>query len=426
MSEQANFLVQLMSAGDCSEQVPDIKRVKWMSEHLQQLGCRCDYQVFADTANLYAEIGSRDAKKTLCFCGHCDVVPARNWTRNPAGEIVGDRVYGRGAVDMLGGVAGWFFALKTVANENTRQHGKLLQDVRITTLLTGDEEGAGTHGTQEMVEYLFNRGEKIDACIVGEPTSDYQQFGDYSEDIDDHKLDGLCYSRGGSLHFWVTVKGKSGHVAYVGEFDNPITKAVNLCDKLKQIDFAEFGKMTNLEIVSFHASNNTENVILDDVKIHGNVRFFVDTRELGEDIMKKKICVPDEANITGHIMFDARMGCDILQQKIQAVIDDVCGQNCDVKYQCDRFGYATDQSDDFIQLAMSCMKEYNDATKLVITRGCTDGEYMAKIAKSVCEIGLKCKMMHKIDEYTTIQDLEALTGIYTAIIKKFIQTNKSK
>ena len=407
----ADFLVDLMSAGGHSEQVPDVCRTKWITERLQDLGCDCDYKIFKDTANVYATFGNKSAKKTICFCGHCDVVPARNWTKNPSGEIIGDKVYGRGAVDMLGGIASWFYALKAIKEIDGKNDGQILRNIKITTLLTGDEEGAGTHGTEEMVKYLLNKGEKVDICIVGEPTSDYRQFGDYSENIDDHKLDGLCYSRGGSFHFWIKVKGKSGHIAYVGEFDNPITKAVKLCEALKKIDFQEFGKMTNLEIVEFSAVNHTDNVILDDLKLHGNVRFFNDP--------DKKVVVPKDAKLVGNAMFDSRIGKELVQQKIQAVCDEILGNAYEARYQCDRVGYATSTENDFLQLAMRCMKKYNQNSKFVITRGCTDGEFMTRMSKTVCEIGLKCKMMHKIDEYTTIQDLNDLTSIYTNIIKEY-------
>ena len=414
MSNVADFLVNLMQAGDCEEQVPDVRRVQWITKQLEKIGCNCDYQFFTDTANVYAEIGDKYASRSLCFCGHCDVVLAKKWTKNPSGEIVGDRVYGRGAVDMLGAVACWYEAMRKILEEDKFNGKKLLNNVRISMLLTGDEEGAGTHGTNEMVDYLQTKSIKIDACIVGEPTSDYRQFGDYSENIDNHKLDGVCYSRGGSFHFWIKVKGKSGHIAYVGEFDNPITKAVKLCDRLKQLTFDEFDKMTNLEIVEFKATNDTDNVILDQVKIHGNIRFFNDP--------SKKVVIPETATLIGTVMFDARLGEQILRDKIENVCKNILGNDYEVRYQCDRVGYATKQDDAFLQLVMSCMQSYNDKSKFVITRGCTDGEYMTKIAKRVCELGLKCKMMHKVDEYTTLQDLEDLTTLYYNIIKKYITT----
>ena len=390
MSEIADFLINLISAGKFEDsQKPDIERTKWVSEKLKSIGCECDFKIFDDTANVCATIGNKNAKKSLCFCGHCDVVPARNWTKKISGEIIGNRVYGRGAVDMLGEIACWFFALKCL-----KEKSELLNNIKIITLLTGDEEGAGINGTDKMVKYLVNKGENIDACIVGEPTSDYYDLKSH-KDVDNCKLNGLCYSRGGSFHFWITVKGKSGHVAYTGEFDNPITKAVRLCDRLKKISFTEFDeKMTNLEIVEFNAVNNTDNVILDDVKIHGNVRFFCNKNR----------------NIDYY---------NIIKQKIENECQAVLFDRYNARYQCDRCGYTTDVNDDFLQLAMSCFKRYNNESKFVVVRACTDGEYMTKICKSVCEIGLKCKMMHQIDEYTTIEDLNDLTNLYKEIITEY-------
>ena len=388
MSEIAEFLINLMSAGEHNEQVPDINRTRWMSEKLKKNGCDCDFQIFQDTANVYAVIGDKNATKTLAFCGHCDVVPAQNWTKNPNGEIVEKninnkkmkKVYGRGAVDMLGGVASWYCALKSIDRNK-------LKNVKITTILTGDEEGAGTHGTKEMVDYLDKKGIKIDACIVGEPTSDYKKQS--TENIDDNKLNGVCYGRGGSFHFWIKVKGKSGHIAYVGEFDNPITRAVKICNALKKIKFNE---LTNLEISDFEAKNNTANVILDDVLFRGNIRF--------SNIKPEKI-----------------------KEKIVKICEKYAKDKYDLQIEVARNGYLTKKNDKFLQLVFQEMKKYNKNAELTFTRGCTDGEYMVKIAKSVCELGLKCKMMHQIDEYTTEQDLEDLKQLYTNIINKYIEIN---
>lgn len=387
MSEISQFLVNLMSAGEHKEQVPDINRTKWMCDELSKIGCDCDFQIFEDTANVYAVIGNPNAKKTLAFCGHCDVVPARNWTKNPSGEIVEEnfngssvkKVYGRGAVDMLGGVASWYCALKSIDKDK-------LKNVKIATLLTGDEEGDATNGTKKMVDYLDKQGIKIDACIVGEPTSECKN---QDCNFDKQRLNGICYGRGGSFHFWIKVKGKSGHIAYVGEFDNPITRAVKICNALKKI---KFNKLTNLEISNFEAKNNTANVILDDVLFRGNIRF--------SKITPAKI-----------------------KEKIIKICNKYAKNQYDLKIEVARSGYLTSKNDKFLKLAFQEMKKYNKEAKLVFARGCTDGEYMVKIAKSVCEIGLKCKMMHQVDEYTTINDLNDLAKIYQDIISEYAKSN---
>ena len=387
MSKISHFLIDLMSAGDCSEQVPDISRTKWMNEKLQEIGCDCDFQIIEDTANAYAVLGNNNASKTLAFCGHCDVVPARNWTKNPKGEITEEivngekitKIYGRGAVDMLGGVACWFEALKNI--DKTK-----LKNVKIATLLTGDEEGKSTNGTIKMVDYLYNKDVKIDACIVGEPTTECKND---NSSIDAEKLNGVCYGRGGSFHFWIKVLGKSGHIAYVGEFDNPITRAVKICNALKKI---KFNKLTNLEISGFDAKNNTANVILDDVLVKGNIRF--------SGIKPAQ-----------------------LESKIKKICDKYAKNHYELKIEVARDGYLTKKSDKFLQLVMNEMKKYNKNSVFNFTRGCTDGEYMSKISKSVCELGLKCKMMHQIDEYTTEKDLQDLTKLYTNIINKYIEEN---
>ena len=414
MPSMIDLLLKLMSFGgnnDISKN--DIECVKYATKILEDIGCKCDLQIFGDTANVFAitaennknnnfkknenkneeENKNKNTKRTICFCGHCDVVPkGNNWTKNPCGEVIGNRIYGRGAVDMLGGNVAWIVAI----NEIMREKPEILEKIRIATLLTGAEEGNDINGTAKMVEYLINNSIRADVGIVGEPTSEYKTISPVNtigndnnnitkeNDIDKNKLNRLCYGRGGSIYFDITVYGKAGHIAFVGEYDNPINKTIKLCDALNKITW-ENGQV-HLEISSIDAKNSTGNVILDKVKISMNIRFFDTTKD---DVINK-------VTTTCY---------NVLEEKDFAL-----------NMKISRVGYKSDVNDDFIKTAFSCLQRYNKDAKFAVTHGCTDGEYLAQICDSVCELGLKCKTMHQPDEYTTIQDLEDLKNLYKDII----------
>ena len=167
--------------------------------------------------NLYARRGT--AGPNLCFAGHTDVVPTGSteaWTSGPFEAEVKDGVlYGRGAVDMKGGIAAWVAAVSRVLAEG---------DVpgSLSFLITGDEEGPALHGTKRVVEALMAEGEVIDACVVGEPSSQ-QALGDM-----------IKIGRRGSLNTWITVHGKQGHVAYPDRAANPVPVLAKLAARLAE------------------------------------------------------------------------------------------------------------------------------------------------------------------------------------------------
>ena len=373
----SSLLLDLMSFGG-NNLIPlnDIECVKFCAENLKTLGCKNDLQIFGDTANLLSTIGQ--GKKHLCFLGHCDVVPVNDqWTKNPCGEIVGGKIYGRGAVDMLGGNACWMIALDEVIKENK----DILNKIQISTFLTGAEENDGSNGAIKMSHYLKNKNIHFDACVVGEPTS---RFDNISE-MDNEKLYNICCGRQGSLGFFITICGKSGHVGDKTTYDNPIFKASKLCNALYQL---QWNNDTHLEIVSFDADNPATNVVLDEVKLFGDVRYY-----------------------------------DMQMEEVSNAVQNVCHgvliDNFDLKLVDDRRGYKTDDNDKFLQLVYRCMKEYNPNATFAKCLACSDGEYMVDISDSVLELGLKTPMCHKVDEYTTMQDLNDLKDIYKQIIIEF-------
>ena len=363
---------------DCQEN--DTECVKYVAEYLKKIGFSNDLKIFGDTANLYSTIGV--GKKTLCFCGHCDVVPAgKNWSKNFNGEIIIEngleKIYGRGAVDMLGGNVAWIIAVEEILQERP----DIVDKIKIATLLTGNEEGDGKNGTIKMVDYLSKNNISFDACIVGEPTTESDE-----NELDVKKLDSVCYGRQGSFGFFITIKGKTGHIAYPNIYNNPIKSGIKLCNALYKI---KWNNTTHLEIMSFDAKNNTTNVVMNEINIFGDVRFF-----------------------------------DITKDEVEQKILDCCKNTLKteeyyINIECNRVGYKTDINNDFFQLVLYSVKKYNKEAKPVISMACTDGEYMTKISKSVCEFGLKTTKMHQPDEYVLTRDLNDLKNIYKDIIIKF-------
>lgn len=383
MSNVANFLVKLMSAGDCEKSMHDIKRTTFMNEEMRKLGCECELQIFGDTANSYCKVGNPNAEHTFCFCGHCDVVPVQpGWTKNPKGEIIDGLVYGRGAVDMLGGVASWYTAISEL-----KQEGKLndttLKHVCISSLFTGDEEINDGDGVKRMAKYLADKGEKCDVCMIGEPSN-------YGKNPDDGKLECLTIERGGSFNFGVRIFGLSGHISAPDRFDNPITKGAKLIVALKEIDWQ---RKANLEISAFEGMNQTNNVVLDEIKLRGNVRYFDGL-------------TPEE-----------------IYEQIVSTCKNVLGEEkYKLSWKDELRGYKTDKNNKYIQLVANSIKKVSGSYEFVggRGRGCSDGEWLKVLSDNVCEFGVRIYLCHKKDEYTSIDDLENLVKIYKTIILDYI------
>ncbi|MBW8302502.1 MAG: succinyl-diaminopimelate desuccinylase, partial [Brevundimonas sp.] len=226
---------------------------------LTGLGFHCRRMRFENIENLYARRGT--ASPNLCFAGHTDVVPTgatEAWSAGPFEAEVRDGVlYGRGAVDMKGGIAAWIAAVSRVLADG-EVPGSL------SFLITGDEEGPALHGTKRVVETLMAEGEVIDACVVGEPSSQ-------------HALgDTIKIGRRGSLNSWITVHGKQGHVAYPDRAANPAPVMARLLARLAdhRLDDGYQGfQPSNLEITTIDIGNPATNVIPAEARARLNIRF---------------------------------------------------------------------------------------------------------------------------------------------------------
>jgi succinyl-diaminopimelate desuccinylase len=341
---------------------------------LEDLGFTCHRLKFGDIENLYARRGT--ASPNLCFAGHTDVVPVgtRNlWRYDPFGaEIHDGAVIGRGAVDMKGGIAAWIAAVSRYAD----QAGSL------SFLITGDEEGVATDGTVRVVQWLKERGEVIDHCIVGEPSS-AAQLGDM-----------IKVGRRGSVNATFTVSGKQGHVAYPQRALNPLPVLVDLLAALKDrvLDdgYADF-QPSNLEITTIDTGNATSNIIPQDARARINIRF--NPAHSGAELKawfetlaggfaaKTGAKVEVQTAISGEaFLTEAGPFVDLIADVIQA-----------------KLGLETDRS---------------------TTGGTSDARFIRDLCP-VVEFGLVGQTMHQINECVPVADLEALTDAYSALIEAY-------
>ena len=231
---------------------------------LKEHGFNCEIMTFSgngsyEVKNLYARFGS--SSPHICFAGHTDVVPTgdiSNWKFDPFTGIINEGIiYGRGVVDMKGAVSAMIFAACKFVKASQFSGS-------ISFLITGDEEAEGINGTKQVLNQLSKMGEKLDACIVGEPTSTIN-FGDT-----------IKVGRRGSITFYLKIKGTQGHVAYPHNADNPINYIIKILNaaKIYNLDQGnEFFDPSNLEITSVDVGNSADNVIPALASATFNIRF---------------------------------------------------------------------------------------------------------------------------------------------------------
>jgi succinyl-diaminopimelate desuccinylase len=332
----------------------------------------------APVDNLYARVGL--AKPNLLFAGHTDVVPAGNeasWAYPPfAGEVAGDMLYGRGAVDMKGGIACFVAAaLDYVAANGGKPKGS------ISFLITGDEESVAVNGTVKLLKWAADRGETFDHCILGEP-SNVEVLGDT-----------IKAGRRGSLNGTLIVSGRQGHVAYPERADNPIRGLIALMAALQApLDqgSAQFSP-SNLEFTSVDVGNPTVNLIPGEARARFNIRY---NDRHSQAALKTLIERHAEAAAAGrvHYRFDWQPS------------------NADV--------FVT-KPGPFTDLAIAAIAEVTGRKPKLSTSGGTSDARFIKDYCPVLEFGLVGQTMHAVDECTPVADLVTLTAIYRRIIEKY-------
>jgi succinyl-diaminopimelate desuccinylase len=332
-----------------------------------------------DVENFYARIGT--AAPHLMFAGHTDVVPVgdeKAWTHPPfAGAVDNGQLYGRGAVDMKGGIACCVAAVLDYLSANC---GK--PKGSISFLITGDEESIAVNGTPKLLQWVAERGEKFDNCILGEP-SNQDELGDT-----------IKIGRRGSLNGTLIVTGKSGHVAYPQRADNPVRSIVTLIDALqsKPLDSgsATF-QPSNLEFTTIDVGNKTVNLIPGEARARFNIRFN-DCHTL--ESLKALVETRAAKASGGKIKFA-------------------------FKWEPSNAGVFVTKPGPFTELVSNAVFEATGRKpELSTTGGTSDARFITHYCP-VVEFGLVGQTMHAIDERVPIADLRALTAIYRKIIDKY-------
>ncbi|MHA7969545.1 succinyl-diaminopimelate desuccinylase [Rhizobium sp. CAU 1783] len=339
-----------------------------------------------DIENLYARLG--DGGPHLMFAGHTDVVPVGDeaaWSHPPfAAEIAEGVLFGRGAVDMKGGIACFVSAIARVIEEKGAPKGS------VSLLITGDEEGPAINGTVKLLEWAKDRGESWDACLVGEPTNP-DQLGDM-----------IKIGRRGSVSGTVTVRGVQGHAAYPHLADNPVRGAIRLADALMHPPFdhgTDNFQPSNLEVTSIDVGNAATNVIPSRATFKFNIRFN-DTwsaETVQAEIVRRLNVAAAESPL--------RPGRDPVAYDI-------------VWSERPSHVFLTRSNSLISALSAAIEKQTGLTPQLSTTGGTSDARYIKDYCP-VVEFGLVGQTMHMVDERVAVEDLENLTRIYKVFIEQW-------
>ena len=313
--------------------------------------------------------------RTLVFAGHTDVVPTgplEQWSSNPFTPSHRDgKLYGRGAADMKTSIAAFTVAVEEFLKA-TPQPG-----LSIALLLTSDEEGPSVDGTVVVCDKLKARGEKLDYCIVGEPTS-VERLGDMIKN-----------GRRGSMSGKLTVKGVQGHIAYPQLALNPINRAMPALAELATIEWDqgnEFFQPTSWQMSNIHAGTGAGNVIPGAMVVDFNFRY------------------------------STRSSAESLQQRVAAVLERH-RLDYDLKWVIGGLPFLTTPGELVGAVQAAIRAETGIATELSTTGGTSDGRFISRICPQVIEFGPLNASIHKIDEHVAVADLEPLKNIYRRVIE---------
>ncbi len=335
---------------------------------IASLGFNLEKMPYGDVDNLWARRGN--ASPVICFAGHTDVVPtgpAKEWDSDPFTPTIRDgMLFGRGASDMKGSLAAFVTAIEKFVAEHPQHRGS------IAMLLTSDEEGVAVDGTAQVVKALQERNEKLDYCIVGEPTC-VAKTGDTIKN-----------GRRGSLSCTLIVKGIQGHIAYPHLAKNPIHMVAPAIAELASTTWDngnEFFPPTSWQISNIRAGTGATNVIPGTVDIQFNFRFSTASTE------------------------------DALKQKVRTILD-----NHDLEYELEWESsgkpYLTPRGDLVDAVSAAIKQVLGLDTELSTSGGSSDGRFIADICPQVIELGPLNATIHKINECVAVADLDALSEIY--------------
>ena len=359
--------------------------MKFLEKKLKTLGFKTKILEFKEknnkpVKNLYARLGNKSPN--FCYAGHLDVVPPGNlkdWTVNPfKPSIKKGYLIGRGANDMKSSIAAFVSAVSSFVSNKRKFNGS------ISFLITGDEEGVAINGTKKVVDYLRKKKEKIDFCLVGEPTNP-NKLGEM-----------VKIGRRGSMTGRLTIIGVQGHVAYPQRANNPSTALVQILKELKEIKFDNGTKdfqPTNLEITKINIDNFADNVI------------------------------PGLANAKFNIRFNNKHTSSSIKKKIDRIIKKISNKNKSkykIDYSVSGEAFLTKPNKTTFMIRDIIEKITKIKPQLSTTGGTSDARFIRKIAPCL-EFGLVGKTMHKVDEAVSLSDLKKLTKIYTEVLKNYFK-----
>tara|TARA_Y100000816_G_scaffold213721_1_gene159078 strand:+ start:239 stop:1396 length:1158 start_codon:yes stop_codon:yes gene_type:complete len=359
--------------------------MKFLEKKLKKLGFKTKILEFKEknlkpVKNLYAKLGKKGPN--FCYAGHLDVVPPGNmkdWTVNPfRPSIKKNHLIGRGANDMKSSIACFVSAVSKFLGKNKNFSGS------ISLLITGDEEGEAINGTKRVVEYLKKKREKINFCLVGEPTNP-NKLGEM-----------IKIGRRGSLTGKLKIFGLQGHVAYPHRANNPSTIIIKILKDLKEIKFDKGTKdfqPTNLEITKINIDNKADNVI------------------------------PGIAEATFNIRFNNKHSSTSIKKRLNKIFNKINKKNKSkykIEYRVSGEAFLTKANKTTFMIQNIIKKITKIKPKLSTTGGTSDLRFIKKISPGL-EFGLVGKTMHKVDEAVSLKDLRNLTKIYQNILQNYFK-----
>ena len=347
-----------------------------MAERLTPLGFDCETIASGDVTNLWARRGS--AQPLLVFAGHTDVVPTgplEQWSSDPFKPTHRDgKLYGRGAADMKTSLAAMVVAVEEFVAAHPDHKGS------IGFLITSDEEGPAIDGTVIVCNQLKARGEQLDYCIVGEPTS-VKQIGDMIKN-----------GRRGTMSGRLLIKGVQGHIAYPHMAKNPIHMAMPALAELTTIEWDkgnEYYLPTSWQMSNIHAGTGASNVI------------------------------PGECVVDFNFRFSTASTVEGLQQRVRATLDKH-GLDYDLQWTVGGLPFLTPRGELSNALSAAIKEETGLNTELSTTGGTSDGRFIAQICPQVVEFGPTNASIHKINEHVALAEIEPLKNIYRRTLENLL------
>ena len=353
-----------------------------IAARLGKLGFECETLVFGEVTNLWARRGT--GSPVFCFAGHTDVVPpgdVNDWQSDPfEPDIRGEHVYGRGSADMKSGLAAMVVAVERFLGDHPDHPGS------IAFLITSDEEGRARDGTLKVMEALTNRGEEIDWCVIGEPSS-HAELGDV-----------VRIGRRGSLSGMLDVRGVQGHVAYPQLADNPIRRFAPVLAELHGIvwdEGNEFFPPTSFQVVNIQSGVGAPNV------------------------------TPAQLSARFNFRYSTEWDHHRLKERVQAILDahDI---DYELRWHLSGEPFLTEPGQLIDAVSKAVEEHTGRAPELSTGGGTSDGRFISPAGVDVVELGPISASIHKIDEHVRMDDVGTLTSMYQRILELLLKGDASR